>query len=108
MKSNLPKDFDPVLYLELNDDVRTAGIDPTKHYEDFGVHEGRPYKPIAGIPSDLDSTLHTNPRTKRPKFATHENIWEWNWSKREQKGFARVGDWCKKRPVRLPLEKGHP
>jgi hypothetical protein len=74
-RSNLPKDLDPIFYLELNEDVRTTGIEPMKHHLYFGVHENTIYKPISGIPSELKSALQTNPRTKRPKFANHENIW---------------------------------
>ena len=33
--------FDPSLYLELNPDVKAAGVDPYKHYLEFGINEGR-------------------------------------------------------------------
>ena len=37
----LPADFDPVRYLEFNQDVAAAGVDPARHYLDFGWREGR-------------------------------------------------------------------
>ena len=43
--SNRPKElldlFDPVRYLELNQDVRYAGVDPLEHYLIYGEKEGR-------------------------------------------------------------------
>ncbi|PWU21359.1 MAG: methyltransferase type 11 [Bdellovibrio sp.] len=73
----LPSDFDPNIYLELNADLKNAGVDPIKHYLEFGKIEGRVYNAVAGVPSDLDYQLHKNEKTKRPKFAKHETIWEW-------------------------------
>lgn len=43
-KPDLPDDFDPQAYLELNPDVANAGVDPIFHYLNFGVHEKRNYK----------------------------------------------------------------
>lgn len=40
----LPEDFDPKVYLYLNPDVEAAGIDPTEHYLEFGVREGRRFR----------------------------------------------------------------
>jgi SAM-dependent methyltransferase len=37
----LPDDFDPVRYLELNQDVAAAGVDPVRHYLDHGYREQR-------------------------------------------------------------------
>jgi hypothetical protein len=37
----LPADFDAVRYLELNPDVAAAGMDPVRHYLDYGWREGR-------------------------------------------------------------------
>jgi hypothetical protein len=37
----LPAEFDPIRYLELNPDVAAAGADPVRHYLDFGWREGR-------------------------------------------------------------------
>lgn len=36
--------FDPERYLTLNPDVRSAGVDPCRHYLLFGLAEGRPVK----------------------------------------------------------------
>lgn len=74
---DIPKDFDPEAYLELNPDVASAGVDPLVHYLEFGKHENRYYKHIAGKPSELDESLHSNPSTQRPQFIHHENIWNW-------------------------------
>ena len=40
--AGLPEDFDPGMYLALNRDVATAGLDPSQHYLTTGAHEGRP------------------------------------------------------------------
>jgi hypothetical protein len=39
--AELPADFDPVRYLELNQDVAAAGADPVQHYLNHGYREGR-------------------------------------------------------------------
>jgi hypothetical protein len=46
LKNNvtLPTDFDSQTYLELNPDVREAGVDAIEHYLRYGVIEGRAYK----------------------------------------------------------------
>ncbi|WP_157991580.1 glycosyltransferase family 2 protein [Caldimonas tepidiphila] len=41
---SLPADFDPAVYLHINDDVKAAGLDPRKHYLLYGMKEGRKYK----------------------------------------------------------------
>jgi hypothetical protein len=38
-----PKDFDPQRYLELNPDVKAAGLDPHDHFLRFGAIENRPW-----------------------------------------------------------------
>ncbi len=40
----LPPDFDAKDYLDLNPDVRQAGVDPAAHYVNYGHREGRTYK----------------------------------------------------------------
>ncbi|MDR7155486.1 hypothetical protein J2W40_002313 [Sphingobium xenophagum] len=40
----IPPDFDPVIYLLLNQDVLNAGVDPTEHFISYGKAHGRPYK----------------------------------------------------------------
>ncbi len=37
----IPRVFDPQKYLEFNPDVRESGVDPYKHYLEFGIDEGR-------------------------------------------------------------------
>jgi len=36
--------FDPVAYLAVNPDVAAAGVDPYRHYKEFGYFEGRRMK----------------------------------------------------------------
>lgn len=72
---NLPEDFDPFTYLLLNPDVEVAGIDPSIHYSEFGISEGRIYSHLAGHPSSEDLKLHRNILTQRPVFIDHEKIW---------------------------------
>jgi Protein of unknown function (DUF616) len=40
----LPRDFDDAEYLFLHSDVAAAGVNPRKHYLDYGIIEGRPYR----------------------------------------------------------------
>lgn len=44
LADELPADFDPAVYLHINQDVVNSGIDPTDHYLRFGRREGRRYK----------------------------------------------------------------
>jgi SAM-dependent methyltransferase len=76
-KEAFTRGFYAEAYLQLNPDVQAAGVDPEHHYITYGATEGRPYRHIAGVPSELDLHLHRNPKTKRPKFAKHATIWEW-------------------------------
>jgi glycosyltransferase involved in cell wall biosynthesis len=41
----LPKEFNPDIYLELNQDLVASGMDPTLHYLLHGRHEGRIFLP---------------------------------------------------------------
>ncbi len=43
-KKPLPSDFDGKSYLELNEDLRNAKLDPAEHYVYYGWREGRIYK----------------------------------------------------------------
>ena len=74
---SLPSDFDPDVYLELNPDLKIAGVDPESHYLDFGASESRVYRYIAGQPTSDDFKLHSNPQTQKPKYVSHEGIWQW-------------------------------
>jgi hypothetical protein len=42
--AELPPDFDPQLYLSLHLDVARTGMDPVRHYLQFGHKEGRRYR----------------------------------------------------------------
>jgi len=42
--NRLPYGFDPLIYLWLNPDVARAGVDPAKHYCEFGHQENRPIR----------------------------------------------------------------
>lgn len=44
MDRTIPADFCPETYLDLNPDVRSAGIDPVKHYLEHGFAENRAYR----------------------------------------------------------------
>ena len=48
----LPPDFRDEVYLDINKDVRRAGMDAQEHYLTYGKSEGRPYK----HPSDRTQT----------------------------------------------------
>jgi len=43
MKTTLPKDFNPEIYLILNPDVKDNGVDPIQHYLKHGIQENRKY-----------------------------------------------------------------
>lgn len=77
VNQEIPDDFDPVAYLEYNPDLIEAGVDPFRHFQDFGWRENRIYKYLAGKCSIEDQLLHSNPETQRPKFIDHEHIWMW-------------------------------
>jgi hypothetical protein len=57
---NLPQDFDPRKYLEINPDVAASGIDPILHWTLFGKSEGRKYRKV---------TKFENSESKYPKLA---------------------------------------
>jgi len=46
IEQELPDDFDPEQYLELNPDVGDSSLSPTQHYQVHGRYEKRHYKPI--------------------------------------------------------------
>lgn len=77
VNQEIPDDFDPVAYLEYNPDLIDAGVDPFRHFQDFGWRENRIYKYLAGKCSIEDQLLHSNPETQHPKFIDHEHIWMW-------------------------------
>lgn len=51
--SDIPGDFDDVLYLQLNPDVAQAGLDAKEHYCIYGKKEGRLYKRPDSFHPDL-------------------------------------------------------
>lgn len=66
----LPTDFDAAVYLKLNSDVAKAGVDPIKHYLNYGIKEGRRYrKALPGI-YDHDGLLskHNHEFMEEPSF----------------------------------------
>jgi hypothetical protein len=42
-------DFDPAAYLAANPDVKAAGVDPLRHYLEFGRQEGRQASPVTSL-----------------------------------------------------------
>ena len=54
INATLPQDFDSATYLEINPDVREAGVDAIEHYLRHGLLEGREYKRQL---RDFESTL---------------------------------------------------
>lgn len=47
-EATLPEDFDAEAYLDLNPDVKAAGVEPAAHYLTFGHKEHRSYKRSSG------------------------------------------------------------
>ena len=62
MMNKLPEDFDPDVYLRLHPDVKAAGVDPVRHYLEFGINESRKYKEaIRPLQAELAKYVQTNP-----------------------------------------------
>lgn len=59
MDEQLPKDFDPDLYLRLYPGVRQSGMDPAHHWLNYGCKENRRYRPETPLFGDTvnDNTL---------------------------------------------------
>lgn len=59
MSEELPDDFDPLFYLQMNPDVAAAGFDPVAHYLQYGRREGRVYNSdnVSGISKHLQKSL---------------------------------------------------
>jgi SAM-dependent methyltransferase len=53
--------FDPELYLLLNPDVKRAGVDPVKHYKNYGKREGRQTHPAGNNPKEWTYKSITDP-----------------------------------------------
>jgi hypothetical protein len=54
---NIPPDFNPTVYLQLNPDIQHSDYDPTAHYELAGYYENRQYK-FVNIPPDFNPTVY--------------------------------------------------
>lgn len=65
----LPAGFDPERYLELNPDVKKAGLDPALHYMRFGHREGRP---VAHPKIDVDGAEDFRPERDTILVVSHE------------------------------------
>lgn len=63
----LPKDFDPAIYLVLNRDVAKAGADPVEHYLHYGKKQGRLYS--VSYHQDGLMTIHDSDFRHEPRFA---------------------------------------
>ncbi len=75
MNAKLPEDFDPELYLELHPDVRAAGVDPAKHYLDFGMKEKRAYrKSFNALARELARYSSDKPEDINP-FQLLDGVW---------------------------------
>ena len=79
----LPLDFNESDYLELNPDVRSAGIDPKKHYLKFGIKENRQYKInpcyIKSTKNDI-SYLLANYNNSSPYQKNSFDLFQGSWS----------------------------
>lgn len=76
--STLPSDFNPEIYLMLNPDVHAAGVDPIKHYLEFGVNENRVYKLEV---KDFEATL-SEFLAEEPDEQNAFNLFSKSWSTR--------------------------
>tara|TARA_R110002073_G_scaffold247432_1_gene410378 strand:+ start:1351 stop:2301 length:951 start_codon:yes stop_codon:yes gene_type:complete len=72
----LPNDFDPDVYLKLHPDVEAAGVDPARHYLEYGIGEKRAYKISnpASIENELASFLTVEP-TEQNAFDLFPDAW---------------------------------
>ena len=57
-EAQLPADFDPEVYLKLNQDVAAAGVDAAEHYLQFGIAEDRTYRVL--LPDSNLQTISNN------------------------------------------------
>jgi hypothetical protein len=64
---NVPENFNPEIYLQLNPDLVSAGVDPFQHYIDFGSNEGRLY----GSPQVIECGI-INPKFETILVVSHE------------------------------------
>lgn len=76
MSKKLPNDFDPDLYLELNPDVKAAGVDPRQHYLEWGIKEKRAYKTINSSLSEETAYYSSD----KPSNTNSFNLFKGSWS----------------------------
>lgn len=75
---NLPPDFDPLVYLELNSDVKAAGVNPADHYLQYGRNEGRSYREIPnhGLRAELvDKGINASSNTHISSTHLENFVW---------------------------------
>lgn len=95
--TELPADFDPAVYYELNPDVKAAGVDAKQHYLEYGKKENRRYKyDRAGNSSgDFESTLAeflTEKPSDQNAFDLFPKYWSTVFKGVETKGSANLSD----------------
>jgi len=74
---DFPEGFDPSTYLELNPDVKMAGVDPILHYIKYGKNEGRLFKKStedAQLQRGLDEFLIKKPSNQNA-FDIFNGLW---------------------------------
>jgi len=57
----VPEDFDPTAYLQLNPDVAQTGLEPIWHWQHHGATENRPYQTALPLGFDASTYLELNP-----------------------------------------------
>ncbi|SIO58966.1 Macrocin-O-methyltransferase (TylF) [Burkholderia sp. GAS332] len=107
----LPADFDAEEYLDLNPDVRKAGMDAAEHYLSYGHSEGRSYKRLSPIlrpkldrPYEFDGlfSTHNHDFMDSPAFkdaydrgvAASSADYQWYWR-------VHIGLWAARSAARL-------
>lgn len=112
MQATLPPDFNADEYLDLNADVRVAGIDPVEHYLAYGHAENRSYKRISAIlrpkidkPYEFDGMTSTHNhdfmedagfRTAYDRGARASGAdYQWYWR-------VHIGLWAARSALRVP------
>lgn len=63
----LPRDFDDAEYLSINPDVALSKTNPRKHYLEFGMASGRPYRVLPLNDTPPTTHFEVDPRDQRGK-----------------------------------------
>ena len=82
----LPRDFDEAEYLFLHADVAAAGVNLRKHYLDYGIVEGRPYR-ISEATTPTEA-VRPQPLVGEAQPFDGKNYW---WSATAQEGIPVPG-----------------